>query len=60
MGWTSRALEVKAKYGIQFYDALIVVAAAEGRCSEIWSEDLSDCQVYEGVLVRNPFKGIGR
>jgi len=53
--WTERALSVKEKYGIQFYDALIVVAASSIGCSEIWSEDMAAGQTYENVLVRNPF-----
>jgi len=40
---------------ISFWDALIVVAAQAGGCEEIWTEDLQDGQVFEGVKVVNPF-----
>lgn len=50
------ALRIKVRYGIQFYDSMMVAAAERSGCSEILSEDLSDGQVYSGVRVRNPFK----
>jgi predicted nucleic acid-binding protein len=40
---------------ISFWDALIVHAAASLGCDVLWSEDLGDGQVIEGVRVRNPF-----
>ena len=51
-----KALELKAKYGIQFYDAQHLASAAKMKCSIIYSEDLNDGQVYAGVQVQNPFK----
>jgi len=41
---------------ISFWDALIVVAAESAKCSEIWSDDLSDGQIIRGVKIGNPFK----
>ena len=41
---------------IPFWDALVVVAAESARCSEIWSEDLTDGQIIRGVKIVNPFK----
>ena len=55
-GKVRRALEVKEQYGIQFYDALIVVAAAANGCDEIFTEDLNDGQMYCGIRAVNPFK----
>lgn len=51
----SRGVEIKALYGIQFYDAMMVAAAERTEAGEIWSEDLNDGQRYAGVLARNPF-----
>ncbi|HTP87678.1 MAG TPA: PIN domain-containing protein [Bryobacteraceae bacterium] len=50
-----RAVELRAEYGLHFYDGLIVAAAERGGCSRIWSEDLKAGQQYFGVKVANPF-----
>jgi predicted nucleic acid-binding protein len=50
-----RAIQVRAEYGIHFYDGLIVAAAERGGCTRIWSEDLNSGQSYFGVMVANPF-----
>ena len=51
-----RALEIKGRYGIQFYDALMLAAAEAGGCSEILTEDLNDGQFYCDIKAVNPFK----
>jgi predicted nucleic acid-binding protein len=40
---------------INFWDAMIVRAAAELGCDVLWTEDLSDGQLLRGVRVRDPF-----
>ena len=50
-----RAVEASARYGLHFYDGMIVAAAERGGCGRIWSEDLSGGQKYFGVTVENPF-----
>ena len=50
------ALYIKEEYGIQFYDALIVVTAEKLGCHEIVTEDLNPNQTYRGMTVVNPFK----
>jgi len=50
-----RAIEAHAKYGIHFWDGMIVAAAERGQCERIWSEDLNAGQEYFGVVVENPF-----
>ena len=50
-----RAVEVKALYGLQFYDAQIIAAAESVGCDELWSEDMGDGQTYCGVRCINPF-----
>jgi len=47
------ALHKRAK--ISFWDAMIVEAAHQLGCSTIWTEDLTDGQLLQGVRVRNPF-----
>ena len=51
-----RAVEVRGKYGVHFYDGMIVAAAERGGCSRVWSEDLNPGQEYFGIAVENPFR----
>ena len=53
---TRRAVEIKKRYGLQFYDSLLLATAEANGCEEFWSEDLNDGQVYCGMKVVNPFK----
>jgi predicted nucleic acid-binding protein len=49
------ALHTQAKIG--FWDAMIVLAAAESGCDVLWTEDLNDGQLLRGVRIRDPFAG---
>jgi predicted nucleic acid-binding protein len=49
------ALEIAGRFGVNYYDALIISAARFAGCSIVYSEDLSDGQDYDGVIVKNPF-----
>jgi len=49
------AIDLQAQSKIGFWDAMIVIAAAESGCDVLWTEDLSDGQLLRGVRVRNPF-----
>jgi predicted nucleic acid-binding protein len=51
-----RAVEARERYGIHFYDGMIVAAAERAGCQRIWSEDLNPGQKYFGVVVENPFR----
>ena len=53
----NRATEIRARFGISYWDAAILAAAKLMRCEAVYSEDLSDEQNYDGVLVINPFLG---
>lgn len=50
-----RAVEAHAKYGVHFYDGMILAAAERGGCHRIWSEDLNAGRKYFGIVVENPF-----
>jgi predicted nucleic acid-binding protein len=50
------ALELRARFGISYYDALIVAAARLAGCPVLYSEDLNHGQDYGGVRVENPFR----
>lgn len=49
-------LALAERFGFSVWDAMIVAAAVEGGCEKLWSEDLQDGMVVEGVTVRNPFR----
>jgi predicted nucleic acid-binding protein len=51
------AIDLHAQAKIGFWDAMIVLAAAESGCDVLWTEDLSDGQLLRGVRIRNPFAG---
>jgi len=48
------ALDLEERYGISFWNALIVQAAEASRAETLYSEDLSDGEIYGGVRVVNP------
>jgi predicted nucleic acid-binding protein len=49
------AIGLHAQAKIAFWDAMIVIAAADSGCDVLWTEDLNDGQLLHGVAVRNPF-----
>ena len=49
------AIATGQRFRISYWDAAIVEAARIGRCTEVLSEDLSHGQVFDGVVVTNPF-----
>jgi len=52
-----RAVEIKIRYGLQYYDSLLLATAEANGCDEFYSEDLNDGQSYCGMKAVNPFKG---
>ncbi len=51
-----RAMAIKSKYDLQFYDALIMATAKAAGCDMVYSEDMGDGVVYDGITVKDPFK----
>lgn len=49
------AIELHRLRPISFWDALIVKAAAAGKCTELWTEALNAGELIDGVLIVNPF-----
>ena len=49
------AWSVQDHFGFSWWDALIVAAARRGGCRYLLTEDLSDGQQIESLLVVNPF-----
>jgi predicted nucleic acid-binding protein len=50
------ALELEERYQINFWDALVIQAARASGAKVLYSEDLSDGQMYGSVRVVNPFR----
>jgi predicted nucleic acid-binding protein len=50
-----RGLDLRERYSLGFYDALIVAAALEGGCTRLWSEDMQDGLHVGRLTIRNPF-----
>ncbi len=48
------AIDLEQRYGLSFWDALIVLAAQMAGADTLYSEDLSDGQRYGSVKVVNP------
>lgn len=49
------AMATGDRFRISYWDAAILESARSLGCDTVLSEDLSDGQDYDGVLVRNPF-----
>ncbi len=46
---------IEEKYTISWWDSMIVAAAKIVGCKTIYSEDLSNGQIIEGIKIVNPF-----
>jgi predicted nucleic acid-binding protein len=51
------AIDAAARWQISFWDAMLLTTARKAQAETLWSEDLNDGQDYDGVVVRNPFRG---
>ena len=51
-----RGLEIKNRYDIQFYDAMMLASAERAGATEFYTEDLNDGQLYGSIKAVNPFK----
>ncbi|MFO1205733.1 MAG: PIN domain-containing protein [Burkholderiales bacterium] len=49
------AIALHRKFSLSFWDALIVRSAVEAGASTLYTEDLQEGQVIEGLTVVNPF-----
>lgn len=49
-------LRLYERYRLAWYDALIVAAAQQARCSILYSEDFQHGQHFDSVRVINPFR----
>ena len=52
----AEAWAVQDRFGLSFWDSLVVAAARLARCRTLLTEDLQDGQDLDGLLVVNPFR----
>lgn len=48
-------IELQKRWQSSFWDALILAAAKRAQAQVIWSEDFNTNQIYDDILVVNPF-----
>jgi predicted nucleic acid-binding protein len=53
---TVKALQLRERFGFQWYDALIVSSAVNAGCAVFLSEDMQHGQIIEGLRIMNPFQ----
>jgi predicted nucleic acid-binding protein len=51
----NRAIRIVNGFGLQFWDALLVATVAEKGVTVLFSEDMQDGQIVNGVRIVNPF-----
>jgi predicted nucleic acid-binding protein len=52
------AIRIAGQYRYHIYDSLVIAAALEASCSILYTEDMQDGQVIEGLTIHNPFRGL--
>ena len=50
------AIDLKQRWMVNYWDALILAASERAGCHVVYSEDMSDRQTYGKLIVHNPFK----
>lgn len=50
------AIELHQKARLSFWDAAVVQAAIDARCSRLYTEDLNANQRFGSLVIENPFK----
>jgi predicted nucleic acid-binding protein len=53
-----RGLAYAERYQYTIFDSMIVAAAVEAGCTTLYSEDMNDGQVIDGLTIRNPYVGL--
>jgi predicted nucleic acid-binding protein len=51
-----RAIDLHRLNGFSIWDALIVTMALKAQCRVLYSEDMQDGRVIDGLRIANPFK----
>jgi predicted nucleic acid-binding protein len=56
----ARGLELAERYPLNVYDGMIVAAAMMAGCKTLYSEDMHDGLVIDGLTICNPYAAGGR
>lgn len=48
-------LDLAERYRLPIYNSMIVAAALRAGCRTLYTEDLADGQIMDGLAIRNPF-----
>jgi predicted nucleic acid-binding protein len=48
--------EIQARHRFSHWDSMIVAAALAQGCDILWSEDMDDGRIVNGMRIANPFK----
>ena len=52
----TKAFQIREQYNISYWDSLVVASALESDCTKLYSEDMQEGLVVDGVLnIINPF-----
>ncbi len=54
-----RGLAIAERYQLQIFDSMIVAAALLAGCTTLYSEDMHDGLVIDGLTIRNPYRPSG-
>jgi predicted nucleic acid-binding protein len=54
-----QALRIAERYQLHIFDANIVAAALLAGCPTLYSEDMHDGLVIDGLTIRNPYRSAG-
>ena len=49
-------LDVQRRHRFSFWDSMIVAAARAQGCEILWSEDMDDGRMVDGMRIANPFR----
>ena len=48
-------LQYGERYGFRIFDSMLIAAAQLAGCTTLYSEDMQDGQVIDGLTIRNPY-----
>ncbi|PJZ55738.1 PIN domain-containing protein [Leptospira barantonii] len=51
-----KAIEIRERYKLSFYDSVLIGSAIESDCKILLSEDLQDGLKIQGLQITNPFR----
>lgn len=54
------ALGIAERHGYHIFDSLVVAAALQAGCKVLYTEDMHDGHVIQGLTIRNPFRQAAR